>query len=72
MHTQISRGGGTPHRGEVHGEASGCIRRQREKQELWFLWFLQVGMEEARQAGLGMVTLNDFGGAWGIGAIQVV
>lgn len=29
-------------------------------------------MEEARQEGLGMVALNDFGGAWGIEAIQVV
>ena len=70
---QFPRGGTPRHGGGTQREAPGWVRRQRElggkcgqESSLWFLW---ERTSEAGEAGLGLASLDNFSGLWGIGAV---
>lgn len=75
---QFSREG-TCHYTEVrgrwaHGKAAGWVRGQRSEGKCGqepLLWFLGEGMGKAGYTGLGLTSLNNFGGIWDRGAVPV-
>ena len=72
---RFPRGGGTPccggHMGRHQGQSGGRGREWKT----WATAFILVSMEkmgEAGLAGLGLSSLNNFGGLWGTGMSLVV
>ena len=57
------------HVGKHQGQAGGIGSRRKG----WIepaLWFLQEGMGESVQAGLGLACLSNFSGHWGEGSVS--
>lgn len=61
---QKRRERGSPQR--ACGEAPGLVKRLMERVQEPLLWFPRRRMNEAGPAGLGLISLNNFSGLWGM------